>query len=129
HDRELRRDAVRKRLAGDDGHTLRSLRENVSVGRGAGLGIALLQQQPVLAALARAASHARQRPAAAQLLARQPELELAAAIAFRGVAHGCPLAAIPQQHVTSSVLARRDRALEAGVVERMILDVDREALL
>src|SRR4029077_13654978 len=57
------------------------------------------------------------------------ELELTPPIPLRGVAHGDPLPAIPQQHVAGAVLARRDRALEAAVVERMVLDVHREALL
>ena len=37
-----------------------------------------------------------------------------------------PGAAVPHDHVAAAVLAARDHALEVGVVERVVLDVDRE---
>jgi hypothetical protein len=39
-----------------------------------------------------------------------------------------PGAAIPHDHVTSAVLALRDDPLEVEVLDRVILDTDREAL-
>ncbi len=40
-----------------------------------------------------------------------------------------PSAAVPQHHRAAAIFARRDRALEIGIGQRMVLGADREALL
>jgi hypothetical protein len=45
------------------------------------------------------------------------------------IALGNPVAPIPELDRPSTVLAFRDRALEVAVVERMVLDLDRQALV
>src|SRR2546426_7348870 len=66
-------------------------------------------------------------PRAAQLLAVERELDLALAECRVHVGTlRCPRAAIPDHHGPCAVLALRDHALEVGVLERMVLDPDRE---
>ena len=91
--------------------------------------VALLDQQPGLLPLAGAAVHAHQRPAAAELLAVQPELQLAGAIAGARIADRFPGAVVPHDHRAAAVLAFRDLAFEAAVVERMVLHVHGHALV
>ena len=96
--------------------------------------VAMLDQQPV-GALAAAAStllavpfHAHQHPAAMQALAFEDELEVALLQAFMRIALRRPVAAVPQLHRAAAILAFRNGALEVAVVERMVLDLDRQAL-
>src|SRR5262249_47681918 len=92
--------------------------------------VVLLDQQPVLTVLAGArAGHAHQRPAAAQLLAPQLDLELAVAPPLERIAlERSPGAAVPEQHGAAAVLAGRDDPLEAAVLERVVLHLHRQAL-
>jgi hypothetical protein len=87
-----------------------------------------LEEEPLLAL---AALGAHQRPAAAELLALQLDVELAArhALARRRAVEGAVEAAVPQDHGAGAVVSRRDDAFEAAVLERMILGLHRQALL
>ena len=61
-----------------------------------------------------------------QPLPVQHELQFALAHAGFGIADRLPGAAVPGLDRAGAVLAFRDRALEFGVVERMVLDMRRE---
>src|SRR5260221_8782125 len=93
--------------------------------------ILLLDQQPVLAFLARGSpAHADERPFALQLLAVEGEFERALAIGGFGVlVVRLPGAVIPEQHRAAAILTPRNDALEIAIVERMVLDMDGKALL
>src|SRR5690606_594104 len=85
-------------------------------------GIGALDQQPVVLVLARVAlRHAHERPAAAQAVAVQLEVELAVAEAALRVAERLPVAAVPDHHRSRAVLGLRDLAFERAVLERMVL--------
>ncbi len=56
------------------------------------------------------------------------EEKFAGGHALAGVANGHPGAAIPYDHRSGAVLLGRYVALEAGIVERMVLDMDGNAL-
>ena len=90
--------------------------------------VGFLEEQPAsLAVLAAAASH--QVPDAAQLLARQLELEMALRVGGVRVAERRPGSAVPDQHRAGTVLLRRDHTFELPVFERVVLDVHCEALV
>src|SRR5690606_27811372 len=61
-------------------HALRPLLQDRAVGPGPGEGVALLDQEPVVAALTLLGLEAHKRPAAAELLAVEAELEAALAV-------------------------------------------------
>src|SRR5678815_3067206 len=103
--------------------------DDVRVGAGPRVLVALLDQQPALVAAVLAAVALDEHPATVKLLAAQRELELALPVTGLGVADRLPFAAIPQQHGARPVLLRSDHALEVAVLERMVLDVHREALV
>ena len=122
----------RGRLVGDRPareHALRLGVDDAVLGRRPRRVVLLLDQQPRLLALAGAAVHAHQRPAAVQLLAVEAELELAGAVAGARVADRLPGAVVPDDHLARAVLALRDRSLEAAVVDRVVLDVHRHPLV
>jgi hypothetical protein len=76
--------------------------------------------------------HAHESPAALELLAVEAELELALAIALDGIALALlwgPGAAVPEEDGAAAVLPLGDDPLEATVIQRMVLDVDGQALL
>src|SRR5262249_41944886 len=103
--------------------------ENV-VGRAfAGELVTMLDQKPVGALSAIAiATHPNQYPASVQLLAIKREFEVALGkTALRVIA--VPIAAVPQLHGATAILAFRNGALEVAVVERMVLHLDREPLV
>jgi len=104
-----------------------ALRDGIAAAR-LGRLVALLDEQPVVAALAVAPLQAHQHPAAVQLGAVQDELEIALLVAGGGIPVGLPPAAIPQHHGAAAVLAGRDDALEAAILDRVVLDMDRQAL-
>ena len=87
------------------------------------LGVFLLDEQPFVALAASAHQH--QREFAAQLFAMQAKFEIAALDLRqrRRVAQQFVAAAIPQHHAAAAVLALRNVAFKAAVVERMILHV------
>ena len=91
--------------------------------------VALLDQQPRLLFLALTPMHAHQRPAAFELVAVQAKLQVPLAQALARIALGLPLAAVPYDHLAGAVLPRRDRALEAGVVQRVVFHMHRHALV
>ena len=74
-------------------------------------------------------AQAHEHPAALQLLARQREFELALAQGLGGIAIGSPEAAVPQHHRAAAIFALGDGAFEVAVVERVVLHLDREALV
>jgi hypothetical protein len=92
-------------------------------------GVRALDQEPLLAVPLARAAHAHERPAPAQPLAGELEVELAPGEAALRVALGLPGAAVPDLDRAGAVLAGRDAALEAPVLERVVLDVHRQALL
>ena len=96
--------------------------------------VAMLDQQPVGALAAPASTfiavpfHAHQHPAAVQAFALKDELEVALLQAFVRITLRQPVAAIPQLHRAAAILAFGNGALEVAVVERMVLDLDRQPL-
>lgn len=92
----------------------------------------MLDQQPIgaLAALAIVA-HAHKHEAAVQALAFEGELEVALGKRlFRALLSlRLPIAAIPQHDRAAAILAFRNRAFEVAIIERMILDLDGQALV
>src|SRR5262249_53188877 len=89
--------------------------------------VAMLDEQPAAPALIAARSH--QYPRASELLAGERELEVALGEALRDVVDlRRPRAAVPDHDRAAAVLARRDHALEVGVLDRVILDRHREPL-
>jgi hypothetical protein len=56
-------------------------------------------------------------------------LQCSGTVGCHGVAFRPPRAAIPQDHRARAVFPFRDGALEARVLERMILHVDRQTLV
>ena len=91
--------------------------------------VAVLDQEPVgaLAAVA-VALHPHQHPAAVQLVAMQREFQVALLEAALGII-GFPDAAIPQHDGAAAILVVRDGAFEIAVVQRVILDLDRQPLV
>ena len=75
--------------------------------------------------------HADENPAAVQTLSLQHELEVAASKRFlwRLVAFGLPISAVPKLNRPAAIFALGDRSLEVPIIERMILDLDREPLI
>ena len=61
-------------------------------------------------------------------MADQGEFEVAALQPLPRIAFGQPVAAIPELDRAATILVFRDGALEIAVVQRMILDLDGEAL-
>src|SRR5690606_37236149 len=101
----------------------RPLLEDVWVVFGAGGFVVALDEQPVVALLARPPRHADEMPAAAELLAFQLEFQLALLQAFVRIAKGRPSPAIPDDHGTAAILPLRDRSFEIAIVERVVLDM------
>jgi hypothetical protein len=92
--------------------------------------VMFLDEQPVLAPLARARLHAHQNETTMQPCAIEDEFQLA--LREGGVhvlLHRLPGAAVPYFHRAGAVIARRDRALEPGVIDRMVLDMHGKALV
>src|SRR3984893_13850987 len=75
--------------------------------------------------------HADENPAAVQTLSLQRELEVAARKRFlwRLVAFGLPISAAPELNRPAAIFALGDRSLEVPIIERVILDLDREPLI
>ena len=94
-----------------------------------GVLVVLVQQQPLLLAAA-VPPRAHEDEPAAQLLAvrgrsaaRRPRPPASGSSPVAGL----PRAPVPHDHVAAAVLAARDDALEVEVVERVVLDVHRQA--
>src|SRR6185503_5015983 len=86
-------------------------------------------QQPVLLAAAVAAFHAHEMPAPLELAAAELELEMTLGQLLVRVALRRPASAIPDDDAAGTILALGDATLELGVVERMVLDPHRQALI
>jgi hypothetical protein len=124
--RSAARGDLREGPAGGD----RVIRRKQFAGMGLTSGrVAMLDEQPV-DALARAA-HAHQHPLPAQPPALQGELQLSRLQCALCVATRMwhPVATVPELHCATTVLAGRDGAFEITVVERVVLDLHREALV
>ena len=96
-----------------------------------GLLVALLDQKPVLTPFTGGlATHPHQRPAAVQFLAAQLEFEHALGIGRCrvGILRD-PISAVPQQHRAAAILSFGDDPFEPAIVERVVLDLNREPLL
>ena len=96
--------------------------------------IPLLDQQPARLALAGPGLDADQDPDTDHPVALHAEFQLTSgqisgSIEFLAVQDVGPCAAVPNNDGATAVLALGDRALERGVVDRVILDLDRQALL
>ena len=105
------------------------LEQDVAVA-GPRLAIALLDQEPVVRALApRTSAHPHQRPCTLELVAMQHELELALRIAFLRIFERLPRAAIPDHDGSAAILALGYDPFEAGVVDRMVFDMNGEPLV
>ena len=92
----------------------------------------MLDHQPVRALAAESiAAHPHEHPASAQPFAVERELEFAFRELRLGgfIAFWRPVPAIPQLHRPAAVLAFRNRAFEVAVVERVVLHLDRQALV
>ncbi len=95
-----------------------------------GVFVALLDQEPILAATVRFAGlHADQHPIAFEPIAMQPEFEIALGQAFVGVADRLPSALVPDHHRAAAIFAFGDDAFEAAIFERVVLGHDGEPLL
>jgi hypothetical protein len=98
--------------------------------RGTRLVVAALDQEPrPTAALALSRLHAYQVPAPAQLFAGQREVELARRKTAPRIPDRLPIAAVPDDDRPPAVLALRNHALEARVLERVILGLRRHPAL
>ena len=107
----------------------------VVVGRSRGVAVyralvAVLDQEPgVLRLAGRVALQAHDHPGPVHPLAFHDELQLALGEGLADVLEALlrrPVAAVPQHHRAATVLALGDRAFEVAVVERVILDLDRQ---
>ncbi|MNV26890.1 hypothetical protein D3C71_1180200 [compost metagenome] len=86
----------------------------------------MFDQKPLFLLARHVGAH--QVPQAFELLALQLELELALGIGLGGILLGNPHATVPDNHIARTVMAFGDAAFEAGVVQRMVFDVHRQAL-
>ena len=94
--------------------------------------VAVLDQQPVRTFAAVAVMlHSHQHPTAVQPFAFKIEFEIATgkSLLRRGPAFWLPVAPIPKLDRAAAVLALRNRAFKVAIVQRMILDLDRQPLV
>src|SRR5579862_2388672 len=115
------------RAAGCDRQRL--LVEDILAARAARRLVLALDQQPVVAALLRSRAQPHQMPAAVQFLAVEIEGQMPLGQPLVRIALGRPMTAIPDHHGTSAIFALRDGALEAVVLDRVVLDMDGKTLL
>ena len=113
-------------------HGARMLLEDILSG---GVLVALLDQQPILLVLwvgAAAAASAHERERAVELEAVQVDIDFSLADRVGGVARRIDdfvNAAIPHDDRACAIVARRNHALEVAILQRMVLDGDREMLV
>src|SRR5690606_31279541 len=88
--------------------------------------ILVLEQQPLRLPGRLAGAH--QVPAPLELAAMQLEAQVALGELFLRIAGGGPDAMVEARDMAAAILALGDLALEAGVVQRMVLDLHRHAL-
>ncbi len=109
-------------------HGIRLLFENIGILWPARRRVVRLDQEPVVALLARLRAHAHEMPAAVQFLAVEIEIQMAFGETFVRIADRRPMAAIPEDDIAAAIFALRNRAFEVAIVERMIFDMDGEPL-
>ena len=102
------------------------LRYDSIAATGAGLGVALLDQKPVLCVPPSA--HAHKSPTPAKPFSFQLELERTVFVGFDGIPLRHPGAAIPNQYRPRSIFSLGNHTLEIGIFERVILDLHSEPL-
>src|SRR5262249_27756012 len=88
-----------------------------------------LDEQPVVLGFSQPPPHPHEMPAAVKFLALQAEVEVAFLQPSDRIAFGIPAPAIPDEHGPAAIFALRDGAFERIVFDRVVLDLDREALL
>ncbi|MCY1229696.1 hypothetical protein D9M72_420720 [compost metagenome] len=67
-------------------------------------------------------------PTACQLFSVQIEEQLACGHTFTRIAYWLPRATIPDNHRAGAILFGRDLSLKIGIVERVVLHMDRDTL-
>ena len=89
--------------------------------------VRLLEQEPFLLLLA----HAHERPAPAELESEELQLHLSTLVLLERILglEGAEPPVIPHDDRSGSVVPCRDDSLERAVLQRMVLDVDRQPLL
>ena len=68
-------------------------------------------------------------PAAVKLLTLQRKIQVSFLQPSHRIAFGKPASTIPDEHGPAAIFALRDGAFERVVFDRVVLDLDREALL
>src|SRR6185503_7910183 len=91
-------------------------------------GVRLLDEEPFLAVGLVTALRADQLPVAPQLVALEREEELSLPEPFLDVLEGLPAALVPDDDGAGSVVSSGDDPLEVRVLDRMVLDLDGQAL-
>src|SRR5215471_2399737 len=110
-------------------HAVRAVLCNLSIPSEASKGVRLLDEQPALVIPVFRAPCAYQGPAAVEFLALEFELEMPLLVGLPRIRLRRPSSAIPHHDRPSAVFLGRDNALELSILERMILDVHRQALV
>ena len=125
---DRRRDLLESSSARD---ALGSRLEHVELPCRARLTVAMLDQEPatLIAPVPTSAADLREHPATVELRSLERELQRASSVGRLRVSLGPPGAAVPQHDRARAILACRDGALEAGILERVILHLHRQALV
>src|ERR1700757_4504183 len=93
----------------------------------AGEFVVALDQEPVVAFLARLALHPHEVPAPVELLPMELELEMALLQAPVRISNRLPCSIVPYDDRAAAIFALGDRALEISVFQGMIFDLDSKA--
>ena len=89
----------------------------------------MLDQQPIRAFTPGAiVAHAHQNPTAVQLFSVQREFQIALLESALRIV-GLPIAAVPELHGPAAILGFWNRAFEIAIIERMIFNFHRQALI
>jgi len=110
-------------------HRGRLLGRDLGAAGRAGEPVVRLEQEPLLLLLARFRPRAHEVPSPFQAPAVEGEGEMTVLVAGARIAFRRPAALVPDDHRAAAILALGDNALEGEVFERMILGMDRKALL
>ena len=105
-------------------HALRPLGEDVAPRRRR--RVLLLDQQPDRLLLPRLRLQPHQHPPAAELLPRQPELQLPRLQPGVRVPHRRPGPGVPDDHRPAAILPLGDHRLEVDILDRMVLGLHRQ---
>src|SRR5215475_12027479 len=110
-------------------HAVRAVLCNLSIPSEPRKGVRFLDEQPALVIPVFRAPCAYQRPAAVELLAFEFELEMPLLVGLPSIRLRRPGSAIPDHDRPGAVFLGRDDPLELTILERMILNVHRQALV